>query len=113
MPVAGLLLGGVDFSDFFVVLKEGTTPAPYATIEAAKEAGAVIMSWGAFINTIISFLIIAFAIFLLIRYINKLKRVDAEPEPVAPTVKKCAYCVSDIAVEATRCPNCTSKLSAE
>jgi large conductance mechanosensitive channel len=113
MPVAGLLLGGVDFSDFFVVLKEGTTPAPYATIEAAKEAGAVIMSWGAFINTIISFLIIAFAIFLLIRYINKLKRVDAEPEPVAPTVKKCAYCVSDIAIEATRCPNCTSKLSAE
>jgi large conductance mechanosensitive channel len=113
MLVAGLLLGGVDFSDFFVVLKEGTTPAPYATIEAAKEAGAVIMSWGAFINTIISFLIIAFAIFLLIRYINKLKRVDAEPEPVAPTVKKCAYCVSDIAIEATRCPNCTSKLSAE
>ena len=111
MPPIGLLLGGIDFSNFFIVLKEGTTPAPYETVAAANEAGAVIMSWGVFINTIISFLIIAFAVFLLIRYINKLKRVDEQPEPAAPTIKKCSYCFSDISAKATRCPHCTSELS--
>jgi len=113
MPPVGLLLGGVDFSNLFVVLKEGTIPAPYATVEAATEAGAVIMSWGVFINTIISFIIMAFAIFLLIRYINKLKRAEEETPAPPPTVKKCSHCFSDISVKATRCPNCTSELKAE
>lgn len=112
MPPIGLMLGGVDFSNIFTVLQEGTTPAPYATVEAANEAGAVIVSWGVFFNTIISFLIIAMAIFLVIRYINGLKRADEGPKP-APTIKKCDYCVSDIPIKATRCPNCTSELSAE
>lgn len=110
MPPIGLLLGGVDFSNIFTVLQEGSTPAPYATLEAANEAGAVVMSWGIFFNTIISFLIIALTIFMVIRYINSLKRADEEPE-AAPTIKKCDYCKSDIAIEATRCPNCTSELN--
>lgn len=111
MPPIGLLLGGVDFSNMFMVLKEGTTPPPYATVAAANEAGAVIMSWGLFINTIISFLIIAFAIFMLIRYINRIKQAHEEPTPPpSPKVKKCSFCITEIPLEATRCPNCTSQL---
>lgn len=111
MPPIGLLLGGVDFSNFFAVLKEGTTPAPYETLAAASEAGAVTLNYGIFLNTVLSFLIVAFSVFLLIRYINKLKRPEEAPEPAAPTVKKCTYCFSDIPIEATRCPHCTSELS--
>lgn len=111
MPPIGLLLGGVDFSNFFTVLKEGTTPAPYETLAAASEAGAVTLNYGVFFNTILSFLIVAFSVFILIRYINRLKRPAEEPEPAAPTVKKCTYCYTDIAIEATRCPNCTSELN--
>lgn len=110
-PPLGLLMGGVDFSHFFVILKEGSTPPPYATINAAQEAGAVTLNYGVFFNTLLSFLIVAFAVFVLIRYINKLKRPKEKPEPVTPSVKKCNYCFSDIPVEATRCPNCTSELN--
>lgn len=111
MPPLGLLMGGVDFSDFFVVLKEGAIPPPYATMAAAQEAGAVTLNYGIFINTLLSFLIVSFAVFLLIKYINKLKRPDEKTEPAVPTLKKCSYCFSDIPVEATRCPHCTSELS--
>lgn len=112
MPPIGLLLGGVDFSNIFSVLKEGTTPPPYATVEAANQAGAVIMSWGVFINAIISFVIIAFSVFLLIRYINRIKRAQEEPQPEpSPTVKNCSFCVTEIPIEATRCPHCTSELT--
>lgn len=111
MPPLGLLMGGVDFSDFFIVLKEGATPPPYATMGAAQEAGAVTLNYGVFINTLLSFLIVSFAVFILIRYINKLKRPEEKPEPVAPSLKKCRYCFSDIPAEATRCPHCTSDLS--
>lgn len=110
MPPLGLLLGGVDFTDFFIVLKEGAVAGPYATLAAAKEAGAVTLNYGTFSNTVISFLIVAFAVFMLIKYINKLKRPEEKPEPAVPTVKKCTYCFSDIPIEATRCPNCTSEL---
>lgn len=109
MPPLGLLLGGVDFTEFFFVLKEGTPPPPYATITAAQEAGAVTLNYGVFFNTLLSFLIVSFAVFILIKYINKLKRPDTKPES-APTIKKCSYCFSDIPVEATRCPHCTSEL---
>lgn len=112
MPPVGLLLGGVDFADFFIVLKQGTVPGPYATLEAANAAGAVVISWGVFINTIISFVIIAFAVFLLVRYINKIKKAHSEPEPESsPKVKNCPFCVTEIPLEATRCPHCTSQLS--
>lgn len=110
MPPLGLLMGGVDFSDFFIVLKSGSVPPPYASMAAAQQAGAVTLNYGVFINTIISFLIVSFAVFILIRYINQLKRPEETPEPVAPSVKKCKYCFSDIPVEATRCPHCTSEL---
>jgi large conductance mechanosensitive channel len=111
MPPIGMLMGDVDFQDLFVVLSQGTEPAPYASLEAARAAGAVVIAYGSFINTVIAFLIVAFAVFLLIRYINRLKRPSEAPEPVADTMKKCQFCFSDIAIEATRCPNCTSELT--
>lgn len=110
MPPLGLLLGGVDFSEFFLVLKEGAVSPPYPTVTAAQEAGAVTLNYGTFLNTFLSFMIVSFAVFMLIRYFNKLKRPEEKPEPVAPSIKKCAYCFSDIPVKATRCPHCTSEL---
>ena len=94
-----------------MALKSGSVPPPYATVAAAQEAGAVTLNYGVFFNTMISFLIVSFAVFILIRYINKLKRPEEKPEPVAPSVKKCEYCLSDIPVKATRCPHCTSELT--
>ena len=111
MPPIGLLLGNIDFSNFFAVLKEGKLPAPYASVAAAKAAGAVTMNYGVFINTIISFIIVAFAVFLLVRTINKLRRQEEAP-PAGPATKECTYCFSKIPIQATRCPNCTSELKA-
>ena len=84
MPPIGLLLGGVDFADLFIVLKEGTTAAPYAGLAAAKEAGAVTLNFGQFFNTIISFLIIAFAVFMIIKNLNKMKKEEAEAPAEPP-----------------------------
>ena len=111
MPPIGLLLGNVDFSNIFVVLKEGKVAGPYASVAAAKSAGAVTINFGVFVNTIITFLIVAFAVFLLIRTINRLRRQEEAPPPV-PTTKECTYCFSSIPVKATRCPQCTSELKA-
>jgi len=109
MPPIGLMLGGVDFADFFVVLKEGATVAPYENLAAAKDAGAVVLSSGLFLNAVISFLIVAFAVFVLIKSINRLKREEEAPA-AEPTSKECPKCFSTISVKATRCPNCTSDL---
>jgi large conductance mechanosensitive channel len=109
MPPIGLLLGNVDFTNLFITLKDGVKAAgPYASLAEAKAAGAVTMNIGVFINTIISFVIVAFAIFLLIRNINKLKKEEA-PSAV-PTTKNCPFCISVIPIKATRCPQCTSEL---
>jgi large conductance mechanosensitive channel len=108
MPPIGLLLGNVDFSNIFAVLREGKTAGPYASVAAAKAAGAVTLNVGLFINTVINFLIVAFAIFLLIRSINKLKR----QEEAAPTTKDCPHCLTSIPIKATRCAHCTSELKA-
>lgn len=106
MPPIGLLLGGVDFSDLFITLKEGATAGPYATLAAAQSAGAVTLGYGLFINSVVSFMIVAFAVFLLIKGINKL-----QPPPAAtPTTKDCPFCFSSISLKATRCPHCTSEL---
>lgn len=103
MPPIGLLLGGVNFQDIFFPL-DGKT---YASLAAATEAGAPVIALGAFINEIINFIIIAFVIFLVVRWFNSLKK----PEPVAaPTTKECPYCASTIPLKATRCPACTSQL---
>ena len=111
MPPIGLLLGGVDFANFFVVLKEGaTSAAPYRALADAKAAGAVTINYGLFFNAIISFLIVAFAVFMLIRNINKLRRQE-EALPEEPTTKECPFCFSAIAIKASRCPHCTSELT--
>ena len=109
MPPIGLALGGVDFADFFITLKDGTPAGPYATLALAQEAGAVNISYGLFLNAVISFLIVAFAVFLLIKGVNQLQREKAAP-PSEPTTKDCPYCLTSIAIKATRCPNCTSEL---
>jgi large conductance mechanosensitive channel len=111
MPPIGLLLGNVDFSNIFAVIKEGKVAGPYASIAAAKAAGAVTINFGVFVNTLISFILIAFAVFLLVRTINKLRRQEEAPPPV-PSTKECLYCFSSIPIKATRCPNCTSELKA-
>ena len=110
MPPIGLLLGGVDFSDLFVTLKEGATAGPYATVAAAKEAGAVTLNAGLFINSVISFTIVAFAVFLLIKGMNSLQKQEEEA-PAEPTEKDCPHCFTSIPIKATRCPHCTSELS--
>jgi large conductance mechanosensitive channel len=103
-------MGDVDFTNLFLVLREGTTPGPYPTLEAAQSAGAVTLNLGVFVNSAISFLIVSFAVFVLVRYVNRLREPETAPEPAAPTVKKCPYCVSDVPLSATRCPHCTSDL---
>jgi large conductance mechanosensitive channel len=110
MPPIGLLLGNVDFSNLFIVLRSGTTPGPYQSLAAAKAAGAVSLNYGIFINTIISFLIVSFSVFILIRNVNKLKAKE-EAAAAVPTVKECPYCFSAIPIKAIRCPHCTSQLS--
>ena len=112
MPPIGLLLGNVDFSNLFVVLAEGAkAPGPYASLAAAKAAGATTINYGLFINTVISFLIVAFAVFLLIKNVNAMKRKEAAP-PAVPTTKECSFCFSTVPMKATRCPHCTSDLKA-
>ena len=109
MPPIGLLLGNVDFSNLFIIIKQGTASGPFLTIAEAQKAGAVTLNYGVFINTIISFLIVAFAVFILVRGINKMKR-EEEPPPAEPTTKECTYCFSTIPIKATRCAFCTSEL---
>jgi large conductance mechanosensitive channel len=111
MPPIGLLLGNVDFSNIFVVLKEGKVAGPYASMAVAKSAGAVTINFGVFVNTIISFVLVVFAVFLLVRTVNRLRRQEEAP-PAVPTTKECTYCFSSIPVKATRCPQCTSELKA-
>ena len=110
MPPVGLLLGGVDFSDLFLTLKEGAAAGPYATLAAAQEAGAVTISYGLFFNAVVSFIIVALAVFMMIRSLNKMQAEEVAEEPAAPTTKECGFCFSEIPIKASRCPNCTSEL---
>lgn len=109
MPPIGVILGNVDFSNLFVVLKAGDPAPPYATLADAQAAGAVTLNYGAFANTVVSFLIIAVAVFLVVRTANRLRR-QAPPEPTTATEKPCPYCTMSIPIGATRCPHCTSAL---
>lgn len=104
MPLVGLLLGGTDFTNLFITL-DGSS---YATLEAAKDAGAATLNYGMFIGAVVDFLIISGSIFLVIRQLSKLKKEETEEEEV--TTKECPYCISEIDIEASRCPNCTSEL---
>jgi len=107
MPPIGLLLGGIDFSNLMWVIKAGNLPPPYATPAAAAEAEAVTINYGLFINSVISFLVIALAVFLLVKAVNRMYVQKAEAEPV---VKECPFCIKEIPINATRCPYCTSDL---
>lgn len=109
MPPIGLLLGSVDFSDLFITLKDGASAGPYLTLAAAKDAGAVTLGYGAFFNTVVSFLIVAFAVFLLIKGMNKMKRQQEAPA-AAPNTKECPHCLSTIPIKATKCAHCTTLL---
>ena len=109
MPPVGLALGNVDFKDLFVVLKGGATPGPYASLADAQAAGAVTVNYGAFGNAIVAFLIVAFAVFLVVRAANRISPPEAA---AAPSTKDCPYCRMPIPVGATRCPQCTSELRA-
>ena len=111
MPPIGLLLNGVDFKDQFFLLADGDPSGPYDTLEAAQQAGAVTLNWGLFFNAVISFLIIAVAVFFLVRLINRLRREDdAKP---APKTKPCPACAMAIPLAARRCPHCTTELPDE
>ena len=111
MPPIGLLLGGVDFANLFALLKAGDPAGPYAALADAQAAGAVTINYGIFINAIISFLIVAFVMFLLIRSVNRLKKEEEAP-PAEPTIKECPHCLSTIPIKAGRCAHCTSDLEA-
>ncbi len=109
MPPIGMVLGNIDFSNLSAVIKQGSTPGPYASVAAAQAAGAITINYGMFINTIIDFLIIAAVVFFLI--IRPLARLQTKKEAAAePTTKDCPYCATTIPIKATRCPNCTSDL---
>ena len=107
MPPIGLLLGNVDFSNLFVVLKEGATAGPYLSLNTAREVGAVTLNYGIFVNAIISFLIIALILFFIVRAVNRLKKKEEKKI----STKECPFCFTAIDLKATRCPNCTSKLN--
>ncbi|MCX8038709.1 MAG: large conductance mechanosensitive channel protein MscL [Candidatus Sumerlaeia bacterium] len=103
MPPIGLLLGKLDFSNLFINLSGKS----FDSLAAAKAAGAPTVNYGLFLNQVIDFMIVAFAVFLLVKQVNRLKRA---PAPAAPTTKECPYCVSVIPIKASRCPQCTSEL---
>jgi large conductance mechanosensitive channel len=106
MPPIGLLLGKVDFSNLFIDLSGGG----YDSLAAAQEAGAATLNYGLFLNTIINFIIIAAAVFLLVKAVERAKGAEEPAPPAAPTTKECPYCFTTISIQATRCPNCTSQL---
>ncbi|WP_386081078.1 large-conductance mechanosensitive channel protein MscL [Vreelandella sp. F11] len=108
-PLIGLLVGGVDFSNLFVVLRQGAVGGPYATLADAQAAGAVTLNVGLFINAVVSFTIVAFVVFLLVRTINRLKREEAVA-PASPTEQPCPYCLMVVPIKATRCGHCTATL---
>ena len=108
MPPIGLAMGKVDFTNLFIVLHDGVkAPSPYLSLADAKAAGAVTINYGLFLNSILGFLIVAIAVFALVRLANKLA---AKPVPVAPNEKPCPHCATSIPIAAKRCPNCTSQL---
>ena len=107
MPPIGMLMGNVDFSQLYINLSGET----YASLAEAQEAGAATINYGVFINTLLDFIIIAFAIFMVVRTMNKLKKQEEAP-PAEPTTKDCPKCLSEIPIKATRCGHCTSELGA-
>lgn len=110
MPPVGLALGNVEFDDLFLLLRQGDPVGPYTTLEAAREAGAVTIAYGNFINNVLAFLVIAAVFFMILRSLNQLRR-EEPGQPAEARTKQCPYCVTTVAMHATRCPACTSQLS--
>jgi large conductance mechanosensitive channel len=111
MPPVGLATGGIDFANKFIVLKEGAkAAAPYASLADAKAAGAVTMNYGVFVNQTVTFLIVAAAVFVMIKLLARLQAPVLVAAPGPPTTKPCPFCATQIPIPATRCPNCTSQL---
>ena len=111
MSPVGLALGSVDFSNLAAVLKQGTPPGPYDTLAAAQAAGAVTLNYGLFINTVLTFIIIALVVFFgIVRPIARMQAPKKAEVPAAPTTKDCPYCLSKIPINAKRCAHCTSQL---
>lgn len=113
MPAVGMAVNGVNFKNLMWVIKVGKTPGPYPTIADAQKAGAVTINYGDFVNTVITFIIIAIAVFLVVRTVNNMQERRKKKEaPAAPTTKDCPHCCTAIPIAAKRCPNCTSELEA-
>jgi large conductance mechanosensitive channel len=110
MPFLGLIFGGVDFSNKYWLLKSGVVPGPYDSLLAAQKAGAVTINYGLFFTSIVSFVIIAWALYLFIKSLNQFQPAEEEAAATEPTTKECLYCFSVIPIRAIRCPNCTSEL---
>lgn len=108
-PLIGLLIGGIDFSNLFIVLRAGGSGGSYATLAEAQAAGAVTLNVGLFINAVVSFAIVAFVVFMLVRTINRLRREEAVA-PASPTEQPCPYCLMTVPIQATRCGHCTATL---
>ena len=106
-PPIGLLTGGLDFAESFWVLSPGANAGPYLSLAQAREAGAVVIAYGSFINSVVAFLLVAVVMFFIVRWMNRLRRPDPPP---APSTKACPHCAMPIALSATRCPHCTSHL---
>lgn len=112
MPPVGLALGKIDFPNLIIVLKQGTTPGPYATLSDAQAVGAVTLNYGFFINTIITFLTIALVVFFfVVKPIARMQAPKKAAEPAAPATKACPFCYTNIPIKAIRCPNCTATLT--
>lgn len=108
MPPLGMLLGRTDFTEFYVLLRAGEgAPGPYASLAAAKEAGAVTLNYGLFLTSVLTFLLVTLAMFVVVRVVNRMSGPKAEPEP---DMKECPYCLEQVALAATRCAHCTSAL---
>lgn len=112
MPPLGLLVGRIGFSERFFVLRGGDPGAPYATLQQAQEAGAVTLNYGLFLEQVLAFILVAFAVFLLVRALNRMEKRRQGVAPDAPsTTRECPYCVSSIPLKAVRCPFCTAELA--
>ena len=111
MPFVGLITGGIDFSQQFLILKtpEGVDPATLTTLQKANDAGATVWGYGAFITAVINFFIMAIVIFLMVKAVNKVMSLGKKKVEEAPTTKVCPFCCSEIDIKATRCPHCTSE----
>lgn len=110
LPALSPITGSIDFSSAFLIINQGTTPGPYESLQIARDAGATVLSYGNFLNASISFFLVAFAVFILVKNINRLKRPEEKPAPEVPKIKECIYCFTEIPIKASRCPHCTSEL---